>query len=127
MKSKILNICTTFSLSLLPLWGQEANSKEAEKLFTGEPEIISNGHQFAEGMAFDSEGNYYFTDVPARKLYKVDAKTGKKELFDEDSGRANGIAMGPDGKLYGACGGDQKIYQWDLKTGKELAKIRKLK
>ena len=121
MKSKILNLCTIFSLSLLPLWGQEENNKEAEKLFTGEPEIISKGHQFAEGMAFDSEGNYYFTDVPARKLYKVDAKTGKKELFDEDSGRANGIAMGPDGKLYGACGGDQKIYQWDLKTGKKVA------
>ena len=97
-----------------------AQAGDFDKLFKGELEVISSGHQFAEGMAFDGDGNFYFTDVPAGKLYKVDPK-GKKELFDGDTGKTNGIAMGPDGKLYGCAGGAMAIHRWDLKTGEKTA------
>ena len=49
-----------------------ANAEDFDKLFKGELEVISEGHQFAEGMAFDADGNFYFTDVPAGKLFKID-------------------------------------------------------
>lgn len=95
-----------------------AQAGDFDKLFKGELEIISSGHQFAEGMAFDADGNFYFTDVPAGKLYKVDPK-GKKELIDGDTGRTNGISMGPDGMLYGCAGGNMAIYRWDLKSSEK--------
>ncbi len=112
-----------FLLLILPLCLSvqhvQSQTDPAATLFTGKPVIISEGHQFAEGMAFDAEGNFYFTDVPAGKLFRVDAKTGKKSLFDDQSGKTNGIAIGPDGMLYGCAGGDKRIYRWDLKSGKK--------
>ena len=27
-------------------------------------EVVSEGHEFAEGMAWDTEGHFFFTDVP---------------------------------------------------------------
>ena len=84
-------------------------------------EVVSEGHQFAEGMAWDAEGNFFFTDVPRNQLFRVDKKTGEKTLFDGASGRTNGIAFGPDGRIYGCSSGDQAINAWDLKTGKKTA------
>ncbi len=79
-------------------------------------ELVSSGHQFAEGMAWDAEGNFYFTDVPRSLLFKIDAATGEKVLIDDNTGRANGIAFGPDGRLYGCARGASSIYAWDPVT-----------
>lgn len=84
-------------------------------------EIISEGHQFAEGMAWDKDGHFYFTDVPRNLLFKVDKDTGEKTLIDGATGRANGIAFGPDGRLYGCSSGDKAINAWDPKTWKKTA------
>lgn len=99
---------------------EEDTKRNHDYLLSGKLEVISSGHKFAEGMAFDSDDNFYFTDVPAGKLFKVD-QDGKKTLFDGNTGKTNGIAMGPDGKLYGCAGGAMAIHQWDLKTGKKVA------
>jgi sugar lactone lactonase YvrE len=79
-----------------------AVAKAADLIFSegSEWELVSDGHQFAEGMAWDKEGHFYFTDVPRSLLYKVDAKTGERILIDDNTGRANGIAFGPDGRIY---------------------------
>jgi len=79
-------------------------------------ELVSDGHQFAEGMAWDEAGNFYFTDVPRSLLYKIDAKTGERILLDDNTGRANGIAFGPDGRLYGCARGASRIYAWNPDT-----------
>lgn len=79
-------------------------------------EVVSSGHQFAEGMAWDADGHFLFTDVPRGQLFKVDRATGEKTLVDPATGRANGIAFGPDGRLYGCASGDRCIYAWDPKT-----------
>lgn len=84
-------------------------------------EVISTGHQFAEGMAWDREGHFYFTDVPRNQLFRVHKDTGEKTLVDGDTGRANGIAFGPDGRLYGCSSGDKTINAWDPKTWKKSA------
>lgn len=84
-------------------------------------EVVSAGHQFAEGMAWDAQGHFYFTDVPRGQLFKVDRDTGVKTLVDDATGRANGIAFGPDGRLYGCASGDRCIYAWDTATWRKVA------
>ena len=83
--------------------------------------VVSEGHQFAEGMVVDAENNLYFTDVPRSQLWRVDGRTGKKTLLDEMTGRANGIARGPDSRIYGCAGGDRKIYAWTPGTWRKEA------
>jgi len=79
-------------------------------------EVVSSGHQFAEGMAWDAEGHFYFTDVPRGQLFKVDRHSNAQTLLDGATGRANGIAFGPDGRLYGCASGDRCIYAWEPGT-----------
>lgn len=107
-------------LLCLCAFAAHAGADELNPFFEGEPVVVSEGHQFAEGMAFDAQGNFYFTDVPAGKLFRIDATTGEKTLFDGDSGKTNGIAIGPDGRLYGCAGGAKRIHQWDIKTGEKV-------
>ncbi len=83
-------------------------------------EVVSSGHKFAEGMAWDSDGHFYFTDVPANQLYRIGKDSGAKTLIDGATGRANGIAFGPDGRLYGCASGDRCIYAWDSKTWQKV-------
>lgn len=104
----------------VPVTTHPENSKnEASKfLIAGQEwENISEGHQWAEGLAVTSDGTLYITDVPASKLYKI-TSDGQRSLVVEDTGNANGISLGPDGKLYGASSGAQQIRAWDLKTMK---------
>src|SRR5687768_17108186 len=83
-------------------------------------EAVSAGHQFAEGMAWDRDGHFYFTDVPRGQLFKVDRQTGTKTVLDGATGRANGIAFGPDGRLYGCASGEKRIYAWNTSTGEKV-------
>ena len=83
-------------------------------------EVVSSGHRFAEGMVWDADGHFYFTDVPANQLFKVDRNSGSKTLVDGATGRANGIAFGSDGRLYGCASGDNCIYAWDPKTWQKV-------
>jgi gluconolactonase len=83
-------------------------------------EVVSSGHQFAEGMAWDAAGRFYFTDVPRGQLFRMDRTTGEKTLLDAATGRANGIAFGPDGRLYGCASGDRCIYAWDPATWRKV-------
>ncbi len=83
-------------------------------------EVVSAGHRFAEGMAWDTDGHYYFTDVPAAQLFKIDRASGEKVLLDGATGRANGIEFGPDRRLYGCASGDRCIYAWDPKTWQKI-------
>ena len=84
-------------------------------------EMVSTGHQFAEGMAWDRSGHFYFTDVPRGQLFKIDRTAGTKTLVDGATGRANGIALGPDGRLYGCASGDRCIYAWNTDTWEKVA------
>lgn len=71
-------------------------------------ELLSQGHQFTEGPAVDKEGNVFFTDTRAAKIWKIDT-AGKVTLFKEDSGRANGMMFGADGRLYACQPGKDRI------------------
>jgi gluconolactonase len=96
---------------------RENSKSEAVKFLpeNSQWELVSSGHQWAEGLAVANDGTLYFTDVPASKLYKL-TPDGTQTLLVEDTGQANGIALGPDGKLYGACSKAKQIRSWDLNT-----------
>ncbi len=64
-------------------------------------EIVGQGYKMTEGPAVDREGNVYFCDAGASRIYKVNAG-GKVELFKEDTGGATGLMFGGDGRLYAA-------------------------
>ncbi|MBY0504318.1 MAG: SMP-30/gluconolactonase/LRE family protein [Bryobacteraceae bacterium] len=64
-------------------------------------QVVSEGHTFAEGPTFDRDGNFYFTDVRADKLWKIDT-AGKKTVFKDKPGQVSGLRFAPDGNLY-AC------------------------
>jgi sugar lactone lactonase YvrE/enterochelin esterase-like enzyme len=102
----------------VPVATHPENSKNEVNQFLvpGEEwELVSEGHQWAEGLVVTDDGTLFFTDVPASKLYKV-TPDGTKSLVVEDTGNANGIALGPDGRIYGACSGAKQIRSWDVKT-----------
>ena len=62
---------------------------------------VKGGFKFTEGPAWDGKGNLYFTDIPANKIYKLDAN-GKLGVFLEPSGHCNGLMFhGPNTLL--AC------------------------
>lgn len=79
-------------------------------------EVVSDGHQVVEGMAWDLEGNFYFTDVPRGQLFKIDQNTNKRSLVVAKTGGANGIYFGPDGRLYGCARDANGIGSWNIST-----------
>ena len=64
-------------------------------------ERVGEGYQFTEGPAVDREGNVYFCDSGASKIYKVGAD-GRPAVFREKTGGATGLMFGADGRLYAA-------------------------
>lgn len=107
------------------LWETETVSSHPERYpsvsgelidLTADWEVVSTGHQWAEGMVSTDDGTFFFTDVRAGELYRISPE-GEKTLLDGDTGRANGIALGPDGRIYGAAAGAREIRAWDPATG----------
>lgn len=108
---------TLLSLSVLLIALPVASAQE-DLIFAKDSawEMVSEGHEFAEGMAWDAAGHFYFTDVPNRELFKINKENGEQTLVVAATGRANGIALGPDGRLYGCAAESDGINAWDVNT-----------
>lgn len=93
----------------------KCKSRASEWLIPGEDwQVVSEGHNWSEGLAVTKDGTLYFTDVPDSEIFKI-TPDGTQSLFAKDSARANGIALGPDGtKLYTA---GTEIREYDLTNG----------
>ena len=74
-------------------------------------ELVGEGYQFTEGPAVDREGNVYFCDSGASRIYKV-AADGKAALFKENTGGATGLMFGYDGRLYAAESARKRVVAW---------------
>jgi gluconolactonase len=79
----------------------------------GEVQRLHTGLQFTEGPAWDGE-NLYFSDIPANRIYKVDAQ-GDLTTFLEPSNHTNGLMMNAAGNIV-ACEMDGRIVEIDVKT-----------
>jgi len=97
---------------------QNTRSRAAEYLEPGSGwEVVTTGHDWAEGMAVAADGTLFFTDVPGNELFRISPE-GKETRLSADTGNANGIALGPDGKtLYTASSGAKQIRAYDTTTG----------
>jgi gluconolactonase len=62
-------------------------------------ELVGEGYKHTEGPAVDRDGNVYFCDAGASKIYQVGAD-GRVTLFRDNTGGATGLMFGPDGRLY---------------------------
>ena len=70
------------------------------------PKLILDGFQFTEGPAVNDQGILFFSDVPARKIYKYSG-SGKAEVFLDNTGGVNGLFFADNGELI-ACAGKEK-------------------
>lgn len=70
-------------------------------------EVVSEGHEFTEGPAVAPNGDVYFTDVPAGKIWKISA-TGERSVFEDDANNPSGLEFDAAGRLY-ACQNDKRI------------------
>lgn len=74
--------------------------------------LVAEGYTFTEGPAADSEGQVYFTDIPASRIYKI-GLDDKVSLFADGTANTNGLMFGPDGLLYGCRNGEKRIVAYD--------------
>jgi sugar lactone lactonase YvrE len=79
-------------------------------------QLVGEGYRLTEGAAVNAQGEFFFTDIPANKVYRLD-EAGKPVEWITDSKRANGQAFGPDGRLYAVASATKQIlaYGPDLK------------
>lgn len=68
---------------------------------TGPVVKVHGDFKFTEGPAADRRGNLFFTDVPASRIYKLDARQNLS-IFREPSGTSNGLMWTAAGELL-AC------------------------
>jgi enterochelin esterase family protein len=68
-------------------------------------ELVGEGYAFTDAACADAEGNFYFSDLPKAKLYKVGAD-GKPVVWHDGNPKISGMKFGPDGRLYAASQGN---------------------
>src|SRR6202050_1683815 len=82
-------------------------------------EQIGETYRSVASPTTDKDGNVYFADPAANRIYKSDADR-KVTVFKDNSGGASALAVGPDGRLYASQpapkrivsygpGGDEKV------------------
>ncbi|QLE02434.1 SMP-30/gluconolactonase/LRE family protein [Galbibacter sp. BG1] len=70
-----------------------------QNLKYGKVEKVAGGFKFTEGPAADREGNLYFSDVIASKIYKFNPKKGVDTVV-EDTKWGNGIYISKSNDLF---------------------------
>lgn len=80
----------------------------------GDIRLIQGGFQFVEGPAWDGQDTLYLTDIPANRIYQVDAD-GQVSVFLEPSGSANGLMINRDGTIF-ACQMEGQVVAIDPST-----------
>jgi gluconolactonase len=81
----------------------------------GEIKKLHGGFQFTEGPADDGQGNLYFSDIPANRVYRV-SQQGELDLFLEDSGGINGLMFDAAGTLFACQGGRGRVVSIDVQS-----------
>lgn len=80
----------------------------------GEIKKVKGDFQFTEGPASDGHGNLYFSDIPANRIYKLNA-SGEASILLEPSNHTNGLMVNRAGRII-ACEMDGRIVEIDPAT-----------
>jgi gluconolactonase len=110
-ESTMRTLLTLMSLTLCMCC--EARGGEEPKAIPGIGPVgkivkLHTNFKFTEGPVADKDGNVFFSDIPAQKIHRVDAKTGKLSTFVEKSNRSNGLKFNSKGELV-ACEMDGQV------------------
>jgi gluconolactonase len=100
----------------------EAQESTTKTVVSGPVKTIRADFQFTEGPTADDQGNLYFTDIPANRIYRMNAD-GKITVFLEPSGHCNGLML--NGNRLLACEMDGQLKSIDLKTKKVTSLVSK--
>ncbi len=87
-------------------------------------QLVSSGHQLAEAPTSNGNGELFFSDSRAGRIYRV-GDDHKTRVFKDQSGRVTSLAFAPDGKLY-AVRDAKQIIRFDSEGTEEsvLADIK---
>lgn len=110
---------TNVALCLMSVWALLATGVRGADPIpgigpVGEIKKLHSGLQFTEGPAWDGKANLYFSDIPANRIYRVDA-TGSLSVFLEPSNHTNGLMVNRQGNLV-ACEMDGRIVEINTQT-----------
>ena len=85
-------------------------------------EIVADNLGFADAPCSDAQGNFYFSDMKAPAVYKLNVADGKRTEIVKEA--VSGMKFGPDGLLYGCQGAKSRVVSIDLSNGsiQEVAK-----
>jgi gluconolactonase len=73
---------------------------------------VAGSYQFAEGPAVDENGNIYFSDINAGKIYKW-STDGSVDIFLEGLNMPNGLMFDKSGNLIACEGGNGRLISID--------------
>jgi gluconolactonase len=108
-----LSILFLFSLFISPTFSAEKSSGLIAPGATLQK--VQSGFTFLEGPAADADGNIYFVDIPAEKIFKWTWVDGKITLYKEKSGKANGMIFDAKGRLVICEMGNNRVVRDDMK------------
>jgi sugar lactone lactonase YvrE len=92
--------------------GWDARGKVYSMVSTERPwEQVGGTYGSVASPAADKDGNVYFADAAANRIYKSDPER-TVSLFKENSGGARALAVGPDGRLYAAAAARKRIVSY---------------
>lgn len=81
-------------------------------------QLVSSGHEQAESPASNADGELFFCDPKAGRIYRV-GEDKKTRIFKDQSGRLTSLAFGSDGKLY-ATRDDEKVVRYDVAGNEQI-------
>lgn len=96
-----------------PIKAGHSTKRRMDILIEGEDwELVSGGHEFTDAPALGPDGNFYFSDLPANKILKLD-QAGDLSTFSTENGGVAGMMWAPNGKLYCTDARAKKILEVD--------------
>lgn len=84
-------------------------------------EVVADKLGFADAPCSDADGNFYFSDMKAPAVYKVNAADGQRSEIVKEA--VSGLKFGPDGLMYACQGAKKRVISISPATGevKEVA------
>lgn len=78
-------------------------------------EVAAANLGFVDGFCADDDGNFYYCDMRAPAIYRIDADSNETTVVATQS--ASGLDFGPDGELYGCHGNQKRVFRIDVSNG----------
>jgi sugar lactone lactonase YvrE/enterochelin esterase-like enzyme len=79
-------------------------------------EVVASDLGFADAPCADAEGNFFFSDMKAPAVYRVDQERSSRVRLCEEA--VSGLKFGPDGWLYGCQGAKSRVIAIDPASGR---------